>query len=99
MPPHQLQHDNLMSFTQPIDEWSCESVAQWLAINDLSIYIDNFLEKSIDGEKMLNLDSTKLKVTKLLFNSFLIFLLITNFHFNSHLGSKPKRTEILLNLK
>jgi hypothetical protein len=37
-------------------------VAKWLAINDLAIYIDSFLDKTIDGEKLLNIDSAKLKV-------------------------------------
>ena len=58
-----VQQDNVISFTQPIEEWSSESVAQWLAINDLATYTDSFLDKSIDGEKFLNLDSAKLKVT------------------------------------
>ena len=60
----QLQID----FIEPPDEWSCETVAQWLAINDLSDHIQSFLEKEIDGEKLLNMDSTKLKVNKILFN-------------------------------
>lgn len=50
------------SFTQPVDEWSCESVAQWLAINDLAAYIDSFLDKSINGEKLIAMDTSKLKV-------------------------------------
>ena len=44
-------------------EWSCDSVAKWLAINDLAVYIDSFLDKTIDGEKLLNIDSAKLKVS------------------------------------
>lgn len=51
-----------VSFAQPVDEWSCESVAQWLAINDLAAYIDSFLDKSINGEKLIAMDTSKLKV-------------------------------------
>ena len=43
-----------------------QTVAQWLAINDLSDHIQSFLEKEIDGEKLLNMDSTKLKVNKII---------------------------------
>lgn len=53
---------NIVNFSQPIEEWSCESVAQWLAINDLAIYIDSFMDKMINGEKLLSIDSAKLKV-------------------------------------
>lgn len=53
----------IVSFTQPVEEWSCESVAQWLAINDLSIYIDAFLDMRINGEKLISLDTSKLKVS------------------------------------
>jgi len=49
------------NFTQPIEEWSSELVAQWLAINDLTHYIEAFLSKLINGEKLLTLDSAKLK--------------------------------------
>ncbi len=56
------EQDYMMSFTQPIEEWPCESVARWLSINDLSVYSDTFVEKGIDGEKLIGLDSTKLKV-------------------------------------
>ncbi|CAF0955434.1 unnamed protein product [Brachionus calyciflorus] len=55
------QSNQIMSFTQPIEEWTCESVAQWLAINDLSMYIENFLDMRIDGEKLTQLDSNRLK--------------------------------------
>jgi hypothetical protein len=51
------------SFMQPVEEWSCESVAQWLAINDLGEYVDAFLDKDVDGEELLHLDSSKLKVS------------------------------------
>ena len=57
------QSENLMNFTEPLEEWSCESVAQWLAINDLSEHIESFLENRIDGEKLQNIDSNKLKVS------------------------------------
>lgn len=49
------------SYTSPIEDWSCEQVAQWLAINDMAIYSEAFLEKSIDGEKLVSLDNSKLK--------------------------------------
>ena len=51
-----------VSFAQPVEEWSCESVAQWLAINDLAVYIDAFLDREIDGEKLIAMDTSKLKV-------------------------------------
>ena len=57
---------SITNFSQPIEEWSCDSVAQWLAINDLSDYIDSFLDKEIDGEKLLDIDSAKLKVIYLI---------------------------------
>lgn len=57
---------SITNFSQPIEEWSCDSVAQWLAINDLSDYIDSFLDKEIDGEKLLAIDSAKLKVIYLI---------------------------------
>lgn len=64
---HHNHHHNhnpkqCVSFAQPVDEWSCESVAQWLAINDLAAYIDSFLDKSINGEKLIGMDTSKLKV-------------------------------------
>ncbi|RNA02042.1 isoform I [Brachionus plicatilis] len=55
------QNNQIMSFTQPIEDWTCETVAQWLEINDLSKYKSIFLEMRIDGEKLQQLDSTKLK--------------------------------------
>ena len=63
------------SFNQPIEEWDCDQVAQWLTINDMSLYMDSFLEKEIDGEKLIALDNAKLKVIehlsgKNLFNTF-----------------------------
>jgi hypothetical protein len=53
--------NNFVSFTQPPQEWTTETVSQWLAINNLSIYIDSFAERMIDGEKLLSLDTAKLK--------------------------------------
>lgn len=53
---------HFVSFTQPIMNWTTESVAQWLQINDLAFLIETFLEKMIDGEKLLSLDNSKLKV-------------------------------------
>lgn len=52
---------NVANFNMAIEDWSCETVAQWLALNDFSAYIDLFLEKSINGEKLLSLDVSKLK--------------------------------------
>ena len=51
------------SFSQPLEQWSCESVAQWLSINDLSNYVDSFLDKDVDGEELVQLDSSKLKAS------------------------------------
>lgn len=61
-PQQQPQHaEPFENFTQPIEEWSADLVAQWLAINDLAPYIESFLSKLIDGEKLLSMDSSKLK--------------------------------------
>jgi hypothetical protein len=57
----QQPHQSISSFNQPIEEWTCDVVAQWLAIIDLSAYIDAFVDKSIDGEKLILLDTSKLK--------------------------------------
>ena len=57
----QQQQQQFVNFTQPIEEWSSELVAQWLAINDLSQYVDAFLAKLVNGEKLTLMDSTKLK--------------------------------------
>jgi hypothetical protein len=50
------------SFTSPIEDWTGDQVAQWLVINDMSMYADGFLKNSIDGEKLVGLDNSKLKV-------------------------------------
>jgi hypothetical protein len=68
--PQQQQHQYQQqqqpaSFIQPVEDWSCESVAQWLAINDLGDYVDAFLDKDVDGEELMQLDTSKLKVIKL----------------------------------
>lgn len=55
------QNNQIMSFTRPIEDWTCETVAQWLEINDLSKYKNMFLEMRIDGQKLQQLDSNKLK--------------------------------------
>ncbi len=47
----------------PVNDWSCEQVEQWLIVNDLSIYADKFIENLIDGEKLVDLDTAKLKVS------------------------------------
>ena len=47
---------------QPVSTWSPESVGQWLAINNLGIYMAAFLDKKIDGETLLDLDTSRLKV-------------------------------------
>ena len=66
-PQHQSQQHQpkysyvVNSFTSPIEDWSCEQVAQWLIINDMSVYADGFVKNSIDGEKLVGLDNSKLK--------------------------------------
>lgn len=53
----------MFNFSQPVDQWSCESVAQWLAVNGLSDFVGSFLDKDVDGEELINLDSSKMKVS------------------------------------
>jgi hypothetical protein len=67
-PPNQQQQQQLQqqkyvvnSYTSPIEDWSCEQVAQWLIIADMSLYADSFLKNGIDGEKLVGLDNSKLK--------------------------------------
>jgi hypothetical protein len=59
----QLQQQKYVvnSYTSPIEDWSCEQVAQWLIIADMSLYADSFLKNGIDGEKLVGLDNSKLK--------------------------------------
>ncbi len=45
---------NLNSFIQPVEEWTSEQVAQWLLTNDLGEYSDIFIEKDINGERLVD---------------------------------------------
>ena len=53
---------NQSSREMSAEKWSCDFVARWLNNNHLSHYVDTFLDQQIDGEKLLDLDSDKLKV-------------------------------------
>jgi hypothetical protein len=61
----QQQHmltSNLNHLT--VSEWSPAVVAQWLAVNNLGIYMAVFLDNKIDGETLLELDTSQLKVSR-----------------------------------
>lgn len=45
-----------------IPEWTSQQVARWLMGLNLEHHIPEFTAKNIDGEQLLQLDSTELKV-------------------------------------
>lgn len=55
--PKQYQWQNCS-----ITEWTSQQVARWLMGLNLEHYILEFTANSIDGEQLLRLDSTELKV-------------------------------------
>jgi hypothetical protein len=57
-----IYSNSLNGCVQPVEEWSCEQVEQWLIVNDLSMYANTFAENSIDGSQLIDLDTAKLKV-------------------------------------
>lgn len=45
----------------PVEMWSKEQVGNWLLALSMEMYIPRFIDSSIHGEALLNLDSTQLK--------------------------------------
>ncbi|CAF1250045.1 unnamed protein product, partial [Didymodactylos carnosus] len=50
-----------LNFDQPVKDWTSDQCIQWLSSVDMNTFIPLFLNRNIDGEKLLTLDSTKLK--------------------------------------
>ena len=58
--------DNLrfrVSASSPIHCWTVQQVSQWLQENDLGQYSRHFAAKSVTGSLLLQMDSTRMKVT------------------------------------
>ena len=51
----------------PVTEWSSDEVALWMADNHFVQYAKLFLEKMVDGNQLLTLSNTQLKVCALSF--------------------------------
>jgi len=47
--------------TNPVEEWAKEQVCQWLLALGMESYITLFMDKTITGAALLNLDSSGLK--------------------------------------
>merc|ERR1711981_218727 len=47
--------------TNPVEEWAKEQVCQWLLALGMESYITIFMDKTITGAALLNLDSSGLK--------------------------------------
>ncbi len=45
-----------------VTEWTCQQVSCWLMGLNLEQYVSLFTAKNVDGEQLLKLDSTALKV-------------------------------------
>jgi len=52
--PHQFS-------SNPVEEWAKEQVCQWLLALGMESYITLFMDKTISGTALLNLDSSGLK--------------------------------------
>ncbi len=47
-----------------VKDWTSDQCIQWLTAQEMTSFIPIFLNRNIDGEKLLLLDSTKMKVRK-----------------------------------
>ncbi|XP_076159762.1 uncharacterized protein ppp1r9alb isoform X1 [Alosa pseudoharengus] len=47
--------------TRPLSEWTIQQVCQWLMAMNMDEYIAEFTTRGVDGQKLMNLDSSKLK--------------------------------------
>ena len=45
----------------PVEQWAKEQVGNWLLALNMEMYIPRFLDSSVTGENLLNLDSAQLK--------------------------------------
>ena len=45
-----------------VKDWTSDQCIQWLTAQEMTSFIPIFLSRNIDGEKLLLLDSTKMKV-------------------------------------
>ena len=45
-----------------VKDWTSDQCIQWLTAQEMTSFIPIFLNRNIDGEKLLLLDSTKMKV-------------------------------------
>lgn len=64
--PKQYQWQN-----RSITQWSTQQVARWLMGLNLEQHILEFTAKNIDGEQLLQLDSTDLKVSYYMYNIYI----------------------------
>lgn len=48
-----------------VKDWTSDQCIQWLTAQEMTSFIPIFLNRNIDGEKLLLLDSTKMKVNSL----------------------------------
>jgi hypothetical protein len=53
----------LLKFIE-VKDWTSDQCIQWLTAQEMTSFIPIFLNRNIDGEKLLLLDSTKMKVRK-----------------------------------
>lgn len=45
-----------------VKDWTSDQCIQWLTAQEMTSFIPTFLNRNIDGEKLLLLDSSKMKV-------------------------------------
>ena len=66
---------------RPVSEWNNQQVCLWLIAMNMDQYTSEFAAKGIDGTQLLNMDSQKLKVSKILIYKS-IQILICNISYN-----------------
>ena len=47
---------------QPVEQWSCRSVLEWMAALNLYQYADVFQRHNVDGQALLTLNHDSLQV-------------------------------------
>lgn len=53
-----------------MSQWTPVQVSQWLEKQELGQYAQQFLEKGVNGQQLLQLDSTKMKVCVILYDIY-----------------------------
>lgn len=53
-----------------MSQWTPVQVSQWLEKQELGQYAQQFLEKGVNGQQLLQLDSTKMKVCVILYGIY-----------------------------